>query len=753
MYAIKEAMITKEHLPSVEDIDIYYMDMRAFGKDFDKYVDSAQSKYKIGFIRSRISGVEQDDEGRLIVRYADDNGTGKDAPYDIVVLSVGMKPQPENVKLYNRSGVKTDRFGFIWSGEFNPTATTRDGVYACGVAAGPKDIPETVIEASAAAAGAAKTAKESNTDLYKDYRDFFKEKITPPLRGVSKEPVKIGVFICHCGVNIGGYLDIDEIVDYARTLPFVEYAEQNLYTCSVDAQKTITETIEELGLNRIVVASCTPRTHEPLFQDVLMQAGLNPYLFAMANIRDQCSWVHMDIPDEATYKAKELVRMAVGKVTNAQQLTRKKIDVEKSALVIGGGVSGMAAALEIADMGYHACLIDKESSLGGNAKKLAFTTTERPASPFVSDMINRTENHPLIEVFLNTTVDTITGYVGNFETVLKCGEIPREIKHGVVIVAAGALEEKPSEYLYGQDQRVLTMMELEQSAERSFSDLKDVKDVVMIGCVGSREEEHPYCSRVCCNQAVKNAILLKEYKNDINITILYRELRTYGLGELAYRQARQAGVVFARYDVESKPVVEESGGKLKVRVFEPVLGKEIEIPADRVVLSAAIVPERENNARIAQMLKVPLNQEGFFLEAHVKLRPVDFATEGVYMCGLAHSPKNMRESIIQGRAAAGRAATVISKEQLETEGTIASVNADLCSACGDCERVCAYNAVSVQDVLVRGGSVRRAVVNDVLCKGCGTCAAACRCGAIDIGGFSDRQVLAEIKTMLRKAIV
>jgi heterodisulfide reductase subunit A len=278
-----------------------------------------------------------------------------------------------------------------------------------------------------------------------------------------------------------------------------------------------------------------------------------------------------------------------------------------------------------------------------------------------------------------------------------------------------------------------------------------VKDVVMIQCVGSREGDHPYCSRVCCNQAVKNAILLKQYNPAINVTILYRELRAYGLNELAYTEARRAGVVFARYDVEAKPVVTEQGGRLSVRVFEPVLGEEVVFAADRLVLSSAIVPDAANNGEIARMLKVPLNQEGFFLEAHVKLRPVDFATEGVYMCGLAHSPKNMRECLIQGKAAAGRAATVISKAQLETEGTIAAVNADLCAACGDCELVCAYKAVEVADVPVRGGTVRRAVVNDVLCKGCGTCAAACRCGAIDVGGFSDRQVLAEIRYMLRKA--
>jgi len=754
MYAIKEAMITKEHLPSVEDIDIYFMDIRAYGKDFDKYVDSAKSKYNINFIRSRISGVEQDAAGKLLVRHVNEKGTGDEAPYDIVVLSVGMKPQKANVELYNKSGVKTDRHGFIWSAEFGSPSTSKEGIFACGVAAGPKDIPETVIEASAAAAAAAKTAGARDVDLYNDYSAFFKKKVLPPLRDVSKEPVKIGVFVCHCGVNIGGYVNVEEVVEYAKTLPFVVYAEQNLYTCSVDAQRQIAETIEEHGLNRIVVASCTPRTHEPLFQNVLMEAGLNPYLFTMANIRDQCSWVHMDDEASATFKSKELVRMAVGKATNAKQLTRKKIDVTNSALVIGGGVAGMSAALELAGMGYPVHLIDKSKELGGNALHLTTTNLSRPAAPYVGGMVRRVEENPLIDVYLNTEVDTLEGYVGNYKTVLRCGDIPVEVAHGAVIVATGAHERKPSEYLYGEDERVLTMLDFEQEAGKGYAGIKGARDVVMIQCVGSREGDHPYCSRVCCNRAVKNALLLKELYPDMNITILYREMRTYGLSELAYREARRAGVIFARYDVEKKPVVTQEEDGLAVTVYEPVLREEIILPADCVVLSSSIEPDFENNSTVAQMLKVPLNQEGFFLEAHVKLRPVDFATEGVFMCGMAHSPKNMRESVIQGKAAAGRAATIISKEQLETEGTIAVLDPNLCTGCGDCELVCAYNAIEMIDAPVRGGgTVKRSDINDVMCKGCGTCAATCRCGAININGFTDKQVLAEIEYLLRKAVI
>ncbi|MCL1993889.1 MAG: FAD-dependent oxidoreductase [Spirochaetes bacterium] len=753
MYAIKEAMITKEHLPSVKDIDIYYMDMRAFGKDFDKYIDSAKSKYNIGFIRSRIGKIEENPENkRLALQYVTEDGKGTTAEYDIVVLSVGMKPQAENVKLLSQTGVKTDKFGFIWSNEFNSPVTSKAGVYACGVAAGPKDIPETVIEASAAASSAAKVAQSREVDLYRDYSQFFKEEPLPPMRDVSKEPIKIGVFLCHCGVNIGGYLSIEDAVEYAKTLPFVVHSEQFLYTCSVDAQKIIADKIAEHGINRVVVASCTPRTHEPLFQGVLVKAGLNPYLFAMANIRDQCSWVHMDNNDIATFKAKELMRMAVGKVTYAKQLTRKKINVIKSALVIGGGAAGMSAALDIVDMGYPVHLIERTGALGGNAAMVTTSNLGRPVFPYLNDLISRVSKNPLIKLYLNTTAQSTEGYVGNYKTTLKTGDMTCEIEHGAVIVAVGANERKPDEYLYGSDERVVTMLEFEKHAQAGFNDLAG-KKVLMIQCVGSREGDRQYCSRVCCNQAVKNALLLKDSCKETDVTILYRDVRTYGLDELNYREARRKGVKFVRYNVESKPKAEIAGGNLKVSVFEPVLGKDIVLEADMLVLSSAIVPDAENNKHIAQMFKVPMNQENFFLEAHVKLRPVDFATEGVYLCGLAHSPKSIKESIIQGRASAGRAATVISKDQLETEGTIATIDVDLCVACGACEQVCAYNAIEVQDVPVRGGTVRRAVVNDVLCKGCGTCSATCRCGAIDVSGFSDKQVISEIEYLLRRSVV
>lgn len=749
MYAVKEAMITKEHLPSVRDIDIFYMDMRAYGKDFDKYIDSAKNKYGIGFVKSRVADVSDNPEnGRLVLKYCDENGNVTGDEYDMVVLSVGLSPKLEVRSLFDRTGIKTDKYGFCWVNEMAPPNTSKEGVAACGVSAGPKDIPETVVEASAAAAEASKIAYLTDVSL-KDYSTFFSESEEVEMRDVSKEPISIGVFVCHCGVNIGGYLDVKAVVEYAKTLPFVEFATDSLYTCSVDAQKVIAEKIKEYNLNRVVVASCTPRTHEPLFQSVLVKAGLNPYLFAMANIRDQCSWVHMDKYADATEKAKELVKMAVGKVTFARQLAKQKIGVIKSALVIGGGMAGISAALEIADMGFRTYLVEKTGRLGGKALKLGLSPTGRSYDNYIKKYIEDIEKNPFVEILLNTEVKSIDGYVGNYSTTVRTGNEENEIKHGVVIVATGAKEYEPKEYLYGSKANVITQLELEGLLRDGRLDADGIKNVVMIQCVGSRDGQRPYCSRVCCNQAIKNATVLKEMDKDTNVTVLYRDIRSYGLNEINYLKARKAGVQFVHYEPDSKPQVLDENEKLMITAYEPILGKEITIEADLLVLSSAIEPETEKNKVIAQMLKVPLNQEGFFLEAHAKLRPVDFATEGVYLCGLAHAPKNLKESITQGKAAAARAATVISKDTLETEGTIAQVNEGLCAGCGACEKVCAYKAINVQEIKKRDVTLKKAVINAVLCKGCGTCSATCRCGAIDVNGFSDRQVVSEIECLLR----
>jgi len=747
MYAVKEAQITKEHLPTVKDIHIYYMDMRAYGKDFDRYVESAKNKYGIEFIRSRVGKVIRNDDGTFTLYSCAPDGTFMTQTYDMVVLSTGMVANADTVKLCKESGIKTDKYGFIYCDDFQAPSTSVEGIYACGAASGPKDIPETVTEASAAAACAAKTAALAEVD-FDDYSDYFKREEAVPLRDISKEPIRMGVFVCHCGINIGGYVDVPDVCEYIKTLPFVAHVENNLYTCSVDAQQHMMEVIKEHNLNRVVVASCTPRTHEPLFREVLRKTGLNPYLFNMANIRDQCSWVHMDDKLSATEKAKELIRMAIGKGIYANELTTKSIPVEHSVLVIGGGMAGVSAALAVADMGYKAYIVEKTERLGGKAFDLADTFTGRHIAGRVRSEFERAEQNGNIEVFTNADVLNIGGYVGNFETDICTPAGDRKIVHGAIIVANGANEGTPDGYLYGSDKRVITQLELDKLLNKNDKRLRDIKRVVMIQCVNSREDYRMYCSKVCCNQALRNAAALKRMHPDIDITILYREMRSYGLNEDNYKDARRSGVTFIHFPDDRKPLV--AGGDDLVVTVTSDDGAVRMIQTDLLVLAEAIVPDVAENQRLAQLLKVPTNQDGFFLEAHVKLRPVDFATEGVYLCGLAHSPKNLRESIIQGKAAAGRAATVISKAALETVGTIAKVDQSLCTACRTCEEVCPYGAITVQEVTIRGCSAMKAVVNDVLCKGCGTCCANCRCGAVDLGGFTDQQIVSEIEYLLRK---
>ena len=748
MYAVKEAMITKEHLPSVEDIDIYYMDIRAYGKDFDKYIESAKNKYGINFIKSRISEVEKIDENDLLqIKYTSMFGEAVTNDYDMVVLSVGLDARGKASELLKQIEVKTDKYGFCWTNEFDPTASSREGIFTCGVISGPKDIPETVIESSAAAAAASQMVNQTEIDA-STYNNYFVEEEDPEFRDVSNEPIRMGVFVCHCGVNIGGYLSVDQVVEYAKELPYVVYADQNLYTCSVDAQKTITEKIEDYKLNRVVVASCTPRTHEPLFQNVLKRAGLNPYLFSMANIRDQCSWVHMERYDDATTKAKDLVQMAISKGVYAKQLDRQKISVTKEALIIGGGMSGLSAALDIAGMGFKVHVVEKTSELGGKANNIFKSSKGRLFSHYINEYIEKAIEDDLIDIHLNSTVKDVDGYVGKFETNVSTPKGEITLKHGVIIVATGADEYIPTEYLYGKNEKVITQTELEGKLINNELLDESLNDIVMIQCVGSRIDERQYCSRVCCNQAIKNAILIKEKDPEKNITILYRDIRSYGFSEIEYKKARQMGIEFLRYNIDSYPEVNDTKD-LIVKVYDEILNDTVEIKADLLVLASAIIPNVEDNRNLAQMLKVPTNEDGFFLEAHVKLRPVDFATEGIYVCGLAHSPKTLKESIVQGRAAAARAVTVISKDTLEAEGTIAKVDETLCEACGECEKVCAYKAISIEEKENRGRKYKVSTVNAALCKGCGTCASTCRCGAIDVKGFLDVQVLSEIGSLLR----
>jgi len=737
-YAIKEAIIAKEHAKNGLETTIFFMDIRTFGKGFETYYERAKREYGVRFVRAGVSKIEEDSETKnLIVHYEGEDGELKEEEFDLVVLSVGLTPKEGMNQLAKRLRITLNEHGFCRTSEFIPVDTIRDGIYVCGAFAGPKDIPETVTQASAAAGKAMGLLSEARNTL------IIKKEV-PPEQDVSDRAPRIGVFVCHCGINIGGYVDVPKIVEYVKTLPNVAYAENNLYTCSQDTQKRIVEMIKEHKLNRIVVASCTPRTHEPLFRETIREAGLNPYLFEMANIRDQCSWIHMQEPIEATEKSKDLVRMAVAKAKLLTPLKRVEIDVTQKALVIGGGIAGMVSAFSLAGQGFAVFLIEREKELGGNLRHIFHTIEGRDIQNFLKMTIKKVKNNRRIELFTGAKIENISGFIGNYETeVVKEDGSKLKIKHGVVIVATGAKEYQPTEYLYGKDPRIITQRELEKKLlDYQTMRPSDYQTIVMIQCVGSRDDNHSYCSRICCTQAVKNALKLLEVNPEANIYVLYRDVRAYGLKEDFYRKARETGVIFIRYDKDLKPKLETVDGKLNISILEPILKEEINLTSDLVVLSTGIEPKKDNE-ELAKMLKVPLNNEGFYLEAHVKLRPVDFATEGIFIAGMAHSPKTIEETISQAEAAAARAATIIAHRKYYAEATISHVNEDICAGCGVCSALCPYEAI---EITVKDEK-RISKVNEALCKGCGTCVAACPSGSMEQYGFTKKQIMAMVEAL------
>ena len=740
-YAIKEAIVAKEHVPFDLEETIFFMDMRTQGKDFDKFYERAK-RDGIDFVRAKVYGVQElDGTGNLLLKYLGEDGKLTTSELDLVVLSVGLQPSPESIKLAKELGIQLNPYGFCHTGMFSPVETSKPGIFVCGAFSEPKDIPETVMQASGAAGStSALLAPVRNT--------LTRKKEYPPEKDVSGEEPRIGIFICHCGINIGGVVSVPEVTEYAKSLPNVVYAENNLYTCSQDAQERIKAMIEEHNLNRVIVASCSPRTHEPLFQETIREAGLNKYLFEMTNIRDQCSWVHMHEPEKATEKAKDLVRMAVAKARLIEPLKQLSLSVNHSALVIGGGISGMVSALNLAEQGFEVHLVERNSELGGVAGRIHYTLEGGDVQAYLAGLIKKVQSHRLIKVYTNAYIVDAFGYIGNFTTELMRyrGPYVEKIEHGVVIIATGGQEYKPNgEYLYGRDPRVLTSLELEDKITKGDPQITNCDSLVMIQCVGSRNGERPYCSRVCCSQAIKNALKLKEIKPEMNIYVLYRDMRTYGFKEVYYEEARRRGVTFIRYDLDRKPevkVVREGDLLLlKVGVYDPILDEQLFINADILALGVATIPSAEIR-ELSQFYKVPLNEDGFFVEAHVKLRPVDFATEGVFMCGLAHGPKFIEESISQAKAAASRATTILAKDTIMAEGIVASVNENICSGCGICGVLCPYNAIEVDR------KEKVAKINEALCKGCGTCCSACPSGAAQQRGFRRDQVSSMIGAAL-----
>jgi heterodisulfide reductase subunit A-like polyferredoxin len=733
MYAIKDAMIAKEHAHGELDCAVFNMDIRTFGKDYEKYYQRARDKAGVRFVKARIHTIDEIGVNKdLRIRYVDEDGALQEEIFDIVVLSVGLQVSASTVELARRLDIDLDRYNFALTQTFAPVETSRPGVYACGVFQSPKDIPTSVTEASAAACLAGGRLSAARNTCTRSVE-------IPEEIDVTGEETRTGVFVCNCGVNIAGVVDVKTVEDYARELPGVVYAGQNLFTCSQDSQEQMKELIKEHHLNRVVVAACTPKTHEGIFMDTLESVGLNKYLLEMANIRNQDSWVHADDPQEATAKAKDLVQMAAARAETLHPLHEKVIPVNQRAVVIGGGAAGMNAALGLADQGYEVVLIEKEDKLGGMANRLTFTIEGDDVQQYLQKLIRRVSDHPKIQVLMRSLVVGFTGFKGNFttEVLVGPGMYERKIDHGVVILATGATEYQPKEYLYGESERIATQVELAARLKEKGADGLD--QVVMVQCIGSRNEENPNCSRICCQSAVKNALKIKSLNPEAQVFILYRDIRTYGLMEDYYKEAREQGVLFCRFDPQNPPQAELTANGVQVTFTDHILGRPLQVEADLLALSAGMVAS--DTEELASIVKLARTAEGHFMEAHVKLRPVDMATEGIFVCGTAHSPKLLPESIAQAYAAASRATTFLSQRHLTLSAVTAMVNADLCAACLICVRSCPYG---VPKVNLDGVSE----IDEALCHGCGICAAECPAKAIELNWYEDDQILCKVEALL-----
>jgi heterodisulfide reductase subunit A len=730
-YAIKEAIVAKEHSKEPLDTAIFYIDMRTFGKDFERYYNRAREEAGIRFVKSRITHIlPVNGTGDLLIRYTDEAQKRIEETFDLVVLSVGLAVSKEAADLAKRLDIRLDPYSFATTSSFEPVQTSRPGILVCGAFQGPKDIPTSVIESSASAAMAESILADSRGSM-------TKTKTIPEEMDVRGEFPRIGVFVCKCGTNIAGVLDVPAIAQYARSLPNVVYVEENLFSCSQDTQDKMTQIIKEQKLNRVVVAACSPLTHEVLFQETVVNAGINKYLFEMANIRNQCSWVHGGDAKAATQKAKDLVRMAVGKVSLFESMSEPRIKINQEALIIGGGISGMSAAKNLAAQGYQTCLVEKGPVLGGQAREIYQTWRGEDVQQNLSKLIQEVQSNPKIDVCLNTELKQVEGFVGNFKSILQTNGVEKVLEHGIAIIATGASELKPDQYLYGKDSRVLTGLDLDRKFINADSVLRQVRSAVFIQCVGSRIKERPYCSKVCCTHSVLSALKLKEVNPEMNVYILFRDMRTYGLREDLYREARAKGVVFIRYDDNKELKVDRDKEDLRVLFTSYVLGREMEIRPDLLILATAIIPPKENP--VAKLFKVPVNSDGFFVEAHVKLRPIDFSTDGVFVCGLAHSPKPIDEAIAQGLGAAARSVTLLSQKEMFGNAIVAFINPESCAGCQGCLKVCPYEAIRYLE------DKKICEVNEVICKGCGACAATCPSASAQLKRFTSKQIYAQIE--------
>lgn len=740
-YTQKQVILTKDHDADAK-CTIFHNDVRSYGKDFERYYERTENLPGIRFFRSYPSIVKEDPvTHNVTIRYSTPEDGVIEEEFDMVVLSIGMNPPKGVEDMAKQYGIELEEHDFCKLDPTNPMITNRPGIFVSGALQGPIDIPESVFSASGAG---------SQIGEMLDYRrgNLARERIYPDEKDVSQEEPRVGVFVCHCGANIGRIVNVPGTVEYCKTLPNVVYAQEQLFSCATNSAREITDKIKEEGLNRVVVAACSPRTLEPLFRDTLREAGINQYYYEMANIREHNSWVHQKEKEEATDKAHDIIRMSVARACQLEPLQEFDLPVDKRALIVGGGIAGMNCALSIANQGHEVHLIEREKELGGIGRRIHTTLQGLDVQAYLKDLIAKVYENRLIHVYNNAAITEASGYVGNFVTTVQSNKGTTAIKHGAAVIAIGVDMYTPTEYLYGQDERVLTHLELEEKITSDDEKVTGAQSLVMIQCVGCRNEDRNYCSRICCSESIKNSLLLKEKNPDMDIYILFRDVRTYGFNEDYYREAANKGVKFIRYEPEDKPEVEPGKAEdkrdvLKVTVTDYILGKKLELDADIIALAAAVVPSAATK-EVANQFKVTLSPDGFFKEAHVKLRPVEFATDGVYLCGLAHYPKFIQETINQSYGAAGRVLTLLSHDIVVASGSVCTVNEKQCMGCGACVEVCTYGALELKET--KQG--KKVVVNPVLCKGDGLCNTKCPTGAIQLRHFTDSELVSEIDVVV-----